>query len=115
MRTNILRFGIISSLIAILIYFVGCSEIQPPTPEEILKHPFGTTNLRVGMPKDQILSAWGEPDVKDYDDTGKWGVAKEKWTYHGRYKNLPADVGYLSKAKYLYFDGNNLVKFEGEE
>lgn len=115
MRTNILRFGIISSLMAILIYFVGCAEIQPPTPEEILKHPFGTTNLRVGMTKEQIVAAWGEPDVKDYDDTGKWGVAKEKWTYHGRYKNLPADVGYLSKTKYLYFDGKNLVKFEGAE
>lgn len=115
MRTNILRYGIISYLIAVLIYIVGCAEIQPPPFKEVLKHPFGTTGLRIGMSKDQILAAWGEPDVKECDEAGKWGVAKEKWTYYGRYKNLPADVGYLSKAKYLYFDGNILVKFEGEE
>ncbi len=114
MQTQSFKFGIISTILVILIYLAGCAEIQPPTPEEALKHPFGTTSLRIGMLKDQILAAWGEPDVKEYDETGKWGVAKEKWTYHGRYKNLPADVGYLSKTKYLYFDGNNLVKFEGK-
>lgn len=115
MRQKILRYGIILSTMVILTYFIGCAEIQPPTPEEVLKHPFGTTNLRVGMTKEQILAAWGSPDVKEYDETGKWGVAKEKWTYYGRYKSLPADVGYLSKTKCLYFDGNMLVKFEGEE
>ncbi|KPK40555.1 MAG: hypothetical protein AMJ78_07095, partial [Omnitrophica WOR_2 bacterium SM23_29] len=80
MRKHILRYSIISFLIVNLIYFVGCAEIQPPTPEEVLKHPFGTTNLRIGMPKEQITAAWGEPDVKEFDDTGKWGVAKEKWS-----------------------------------
>lgn len=115
MRKGILRYVIISSFAVASIYFAGCAEIQPPTPKEILKHPFGTTNLRIGMPKEQILAAWGEPDLKEYDETGKWGKAKERWTYHGRYKNLPADVGYLSKTKYLYFDENILIKFEGEE
>lgn len=99
----------------ILIYFTGCAGIEPLTPEEILKHPLGNTDLRVGMTKDEIADNWGEPDLKEYDDTGKWGNARERWTYHGRYNELPADVGYLSKTHYLYFDGKYLVKFEPSE
>lgn len=110
MRNGIFKYGIISVLLIGMIYFIGCAGIEPPTPESILKHPLGTM-LRAGLTKDQILAQWGEADLKEYDNTGKWGNAKEKWTYYGRYGEVPVNAGYLSKTQYLYFDGNYLVKF----
>lgn len=110
MRGIIFKYGTISVLSAILIYLTGCAGIEPPTPKEILEHPFGTSSMRIGLTKDQIVAQWGDPDLKEYDNTGKWGNAKERWTYYGRYSNLPVDEGYLTKTQCLYFDGNNLVK-----
>ncbi len=111
MPGRILRYGTIFVLLISLACLTGCAGIEPPTPKQILEHPFGTSSMRVGLTKDKIIAQWGEPDLKEYDSTGKWGNAKEKWTYYGRYEGLPADVGYLSKTQYLYFDGNYLVKF----
>lgn len=98
-------------LVSAMISVTGCAGIEPPKPAELLKHPFGTSSLRVGATKDQILAQWGEPDIKEYDNTGKWENAKEKWTYYGRCDNLPFDEGYLTKDQCLYFDGKHLVKF----
>jgi len=95
----------------ILVYLTGCAGIEPPNPKKIIEHPFGTSMLRPGLTKDQVSAQWGDPDLKEYDNTGKWGNTKEKWTYYGRYNNLPFDAGYLMKTQYLYFDGNNLVRF----
>lgn len=110
MRIGTLRFVVILALSAGVICLAGCAGIEPPNPNSILKHPLGTM-LRVGLTKDQILAQWGEPDLKEYDDAGKWGNAKEKWTYYARYGEVPVNAGYLSKTQYLFFDGKNLVKF----
>jgi len=110
MRNGIFRSVIISALLIGMIYLVGCAGIEPPTPQSIMQHPLGTM-LRVGLTKDKILAQWGDPDLKEYDNTGKWGNAKEKWTYYARYGEVPVNAGYLSKTQYLYFDGNYLVKF----
>lgn len=110
MRIGILKSVIIPALSIGMICLAGCAGIEPPTPEGILRHPLGTM-LRVGLTKDQILAQWGEPDLKEYDDTGKWGNAREKWTYYARYGGVPVNAGYLSKTQYLFFDGMNLVKF----
>lgn len=115
MRDILLQVVLICGLLIASVLFAGCAGIEPPTPEEIVKHPFGTPTLRIGMNKDQIIAGWGDPDVKEYNDSGKWGNARERWIYYGRYKELPADVGYLSKTKILYFDGNNVVKIEDGE
>ncbi|MFA6356159.1 MAG: hypothetical protein WCY23_03515 [Candidatus Omnitrophota bacterium] len=89
----------------------GCAGIEPPSPEQIIKHPFGTSMLRAGLTKDEVVAQWGDPDLKEFDSTGKWGNAKERWTYHGRYNDLPVDEGYLTKTQYLYFDGKYLVRY----
>lgn len=110
MLNRIFKYGTISVLLIGMIYLAGCAGIEGPTPESILKHPLGTM-LRAGLTKDQILAQWGEPDLKEYDDTDKWGNAKEKWTYYARYGEVPVNAGYLSMTQYLYFDGKYLVKF----
>ena len=111
MPKSFLRYSAFAILSVILIYITGCAGIEPPTPKEIIEHPLGTSFLRAGLTKEQVIAQWGEPDLKEYDNNGKWGNAKEKWTYYGRYSGLPVDAGYLSKTQYLYFDGKNLVKF----
>ena len=111
MPKSFLRYSAFAVLSVILIYINGCAGIEPPTPKEIMEHPFGTSFLRTGLTKEQVIAQWGEPDLKEYDNNGKWGNAKEKWTYYGRYSGLPVDAGYLSKTQYLYFDGKNLVRF----
>lgn len=111
MRKGMFKYGIISMLSAGIFYLTGCAGIETPTPQSILKHPLGTM-LRAGLTKDQILAQWGEPDLKEGDNTGKWGNAEEKWTYYARYGEVPLNAGYLSKTQYLYFDGNYLVKYE---
>ncbi len=99
------------ALLSVLIVITGCAGIDPPSPKKIIQHPFGTSMLRPGLTKDQVLAEWGEPDLKEYDDTGKWKNAKERWTYYGRYNELPVDEGYLTKTQYLYFDGKFLVRY----
>lgn len=103
-----LAFTVLSVM---LIYLSGCAGIEPPSPKEIIEHPLGTSFLRPGLTKDQVVAQWGEPDLKEYDSTGRWGNAKERWTYYGRYGGLPVSAGYLTKTQYLYFDGKNLVKY----
>jgi len=101
-------------LYAIISLFVlGCAGIEPPTPEEIMTHPFGKDPLRIGMTKAEVISIWGDPDVINELGIGKGvgGSKKEEWVYYPSYSAVPIDKGYLSKAKYLYFDGNNLVRF----
>ena len=93
------------------IFIMGCAAIQPPNPEEVLKHPLGTNALRLGMPKDEVESVWGKPDEVNFvedKDIGKGG--REEWVYYAKYSALmPVDAGYASKTKRLYFDGDNLT------
>lgn len=100
-------------LLALSLFIVGCAEIEPPTPDEIISRPLGGDPLRVGMTKDEVISVWGQPDVINAIGVSKGlgGTKKEEWIYYPAYSGVPVDKGYLSKARYLYFDGNNLVRF----
>jgi len=111
MSKDFLRYYAFAVLSVVLVCITGCAGIEPPSPKQIIEHPFGTSMLRAGLTKDQVVAQWGEPDLKEYDNTGKWGNAKERWTYYGRMSGLPVDEGYLTKTQYLYFDGKNLVRF----
>jgi len=107
----------ICALICIcLLSIIGCAGIEPPSPERILSNPLGTGPIRVGMTKDEVIEVWGEPDlIGSLGESTDYGrTAKEKWTYHGRFTNLPVNYGYLSNPVYLYFDGNNLTNYEEE-
>ena len=89
----------------------GCAGIQPPNPEEILKHPLGTESVRLGMSKHEVESKWGRPDeIRQVEDKKMWKGPREEWIYRPSYGSaIPIDAGYLSKTKRLYFDGNNLT------
>lgn len=90
---------------------IGCAEIKPPSPEEIMREPFGKGPLHVGMSKEKIKSIWGEPDMVNVLEADSQGLVKEEWIYRGRYPNLPINVGYLSETQHLFFDGEHLVRF----
>lgn len=106
-----IRYAVILILLSFIIS--GCAEIEPPSPEEILRHPLGKGPLSIGMVKEEVVSIWGEPDVINQEDgISRTGTVKEEWVYHARYSNIPLDAGYLSKTRHLNFDGNNLVRFE---
>lgn len=100
---------IIVSLIVIL-FISGCAAIEIPSPELVINKPLGTDSVKVGMTKDQIKDLWGEPDDIYFEEEGELERAREVWTYRGRYAGVPVDAGYLSKTKYLYFDGKNVTK-----
>ncbi|MFC1631320.1 hypothetical protein ACFL1I_01235 [Candidatus Omnitrophota bacterium] len=92
------------------VFLIGCAEIQPPGPKEIMHQPLGGSALRMGMAKEQVKSIWGEPDLVRGLDSNTPGTVKEEWVYRGRYPNLPINVDYLAESQYLVFDGNNLVE-----
>lgn len=102
---NILLFIILISLT-----LSGCAGIEPPNPEDVVKHPLGTESLKIGMTKQEVESIWGKPDeVNIIEDRDKWKGPREAWTYRAQYGAIPVDAGYLSKTKKLYFDGDNLT------
>lgn len=91
------------------IFGCGCSVLEIPNPEEVVKYPLGKTDLKVGMSKQEVEAKWGKPDEKRMvEDKEKWKSPREMWVYHGQ-TGIPIDAGYLSKTKKLYFDGNNLT------
>ena len=107
----------ISLLLLALIFLFGCAEIDIPTPQDVLKHPLGTESVKRGMSKDQVKDLWGEPDETTYEEIEKAGTvrSREVWIYKGRYSAIPVDAGYLSKTKYLYFDGDSLTRISESE
>ena len=103
-----IRIGL--SGVWLIFFFVGCAEITPPTPQEVLESPFGTGPLRVGMTKDEVREIWGEPDYMEAQGEDEWGEKRELWTYEAKFPGLiPADVGYASRTKRLEFAGEILV------
>lgn len=101
------------SLIMVLIFSVsGCAEIEPPTPDVLISPWSSMPNIRLGDTKEDIISRWGEPDKINRIGVDELGVAKEEWVYHGRYPMVPVDYQYVSKTKYLYFEGNIMVRQE---
>jgi len=95
---------------------IGCAGIEPPSPDKILTHPFGTGPLRVGMTKDEVRKIWGEPDVVKSlrEGAGINNAQQEEWIYNARVSNLPINYGYLSKSLRLSFDGDNLTSYKEE-
>lgn len=100
-------------ILVLLVSFIGCAEITPPTPDQVIKHPLGTDPLRIGMTKEEVIFMWGRPDIinKIGISKGLGGTKKEEWVYYPAYSGVPLDKGYLSKTRHLYFDGNHLVRF----
>lgn len=97
----------------VFLFLAGCAEIEPPTPEKIISPWSSMPNIRLGDTKEDVVSRWGEPDEKKEIGVDELGVAKEEWAYYGRYPLMaPVDYQYLSKTKYLYFEGNILVRQE---
>ena len=94
-----------------IVFILGCAEIEPPGPQEIMRQPLGESPLRTGMTKEKIKSLWGDPDIVRVIASDSQGMVKEEWIYRGRYPNLPINVDYLSETQHLFFDGNHLVRF----
>lgn len=103
----------IGGFLAIILLFVfGCAELTPPTPKELITHPWGTKpSLRIGKTKDEVVASWGEPDEKINLGAVKYGLPKEEWVYYGRFPEVPLDYKYLSKTKHLIFEGKILTGF----
>ncbi|UCH12146.1 MAG: hypothetical protein JSW18_04840 [Candidatus Omnitrophota bacterium] len=101
------------SILAILTFFLtGCAEIEPPGPDVLISPWSSMPNIRLGDTKEDVISRWGEPDEKNEIGVDELGVAKEEWVYYGRYPMVPVDYQYVSKTKYLYFEGNILIRQE---
>jgi hypothetical protein len=99
-----------------LLFLSGCAEIQAPTAKEALMHPFGTQPpFPRGTSQQQVLASWGEPDHRILRGRDELGNPKEEWIYAGRLPNLPVDYQYVSRTKHLFFEGDNLVRWETEE
>ena len=95
---------------ALVLSLCGCSAIEIPNPDEVIKHPFGTESVKIGMTKQQVEELWGKPsDIRMVENKEKWSAPREMWTYRSQYNAIPVDAGYLSKTKKLYFDGENLT------
>lgn len=94
----------------------GCSEIQTPSVSHAMTHPFGTqAPFERGTSKEEVLEDWGKPDEVIPKGVDELGNTKEEWVYTGRLPGLPIDHEYLSKTKRLFFEGNNLVRWQTEE
>jgi len=101
------------AVVAVAISLSSCAGITPPTPEEIVKHPLGTSTVKIGMTKEKVESLWGKPaDTRIVEDTKRWAGPREMWVYEAQYSAIPLDAGYLSKTKKLYFDGDYLTTID---
>jgi hypothetical protein len=110
---KILKFNLQIFIFLFFIFglLVGCAEIEPPGPKEIMRQPLGESPLRMGMSKERVKSLWGDPDLIKVLESDAQGMIREEWIYRGRYPHLPINIDYLSESQHLIFDGNNLVKF----
>ncbi|MFH1594742.1 MAG: hypothetical protein ABID09_08625 [Candidatus Omnitrophota bacterium] len=109
---NKLRYLMVPLLFFLL---TGCADIAPPSPQDIIRRPLGTSSVKIGMTKSQVRNIWGEPaQINVVTDKERWGAERVEWVYVGRYGSIPVDAGYLSKTKKLYFDGDNLTNITEE-
>ena len=111
------KYFMVFLLFLLAVITVGCAEINPfEAPQEVLKHPLGTESIRTGSTKEAVIKEWGKPDIiNKLGAEDQSGALKEEWIYRARpISPVPIDAGYLSKNKYLYFDGNHLVLISDE-
>ncbi len=106
-------FCFLSSLFCLLI--IGCAEVDVPTPKDVMTHPFGTKQARIGWTKEEVKMKWGDPDQIISMEPDPWGNPQEEWVYTGRYPNVPIDYKFLSKTKHFYFSGDVLVQFKSDQ
>ena len=92
----------------------GCADMDVPTPMQIVKNPIGLSALKSGMSKNEVMSIYGEPNMKSQVCCADWNGTREEWFYRGRYTGLPVGAEYLSEDVYLYFDGDNLTNISKE-
>ena len=98
-----------------LVALAGCSEIYTPSASEAIRQPFGTGGpFDRGTTKEAVKADWGEPDRIVYLGRDEFGSPKEEWVYNGRLPVVPIDVGYVSRTKRLFFEGDHLVRWETE-
>lgn len=100
--------------LAASLLIIGCAEIEPPTPKRLLSPWSGVPPARLGENKDSIRDRWGDPDEIRQLGTDETGLAKEEWTYRGRYPEVPVDYKFLSKTKRFIFTGESLTGFTPE-
>ncbi len=106
----------VSFLVLTLAGMTGCSEIQGPSAKEIMSHPFGAdVPFARGASKAEVLGTWGSPDQVLPLGVDELGNTREEWIYVGRLPVVPVDYGYVSKTKRLFFEGENLTRWETEE
>ncbi|MCK5451468.1 MAG: hypothetical protein KAI70_06860 [Candidatus Omnitrophica bacterium] len=96
-------------LLAVVFAVSGCADIEVPGTKQILSEPLGNPTVKIGMTKDEVLTIYGEPDLKRSVVSGEWSDSREEWYYRGRYPSLPVGASYLTEDLYLYFDGENLT------
>ena len=97
---------------ALILPLAGCSTGMLPNPEQIASTPLGTESIKLGMSKQQVESLWGKPDnIQSEENKDALRGKREIWFYGAHYSGIVPQInaGYLSNAKKLYFDGNNLV------
>ena len=108
-RRYILRIHRLLSFVFLCILLAGCADIEVPQGERFLKDPAGEGSLKTGMTKAQVVSVYGEPDIKGTVISDEWNEPREEWIYNATASVLPVGAGYLSEDLYLYFDGKNLT------
>ncbi len=109
-----LSLAVVLAAGAVLLF--GCSEIKAPTANEALSHPFGTqAPFPRGTRKARVLQVWGDPAGIIPHGVDELGNVREEWIYKGWLPGLPIDYEYVSRTKHLFFDGENLVRWETEQ
>lgn len=96
-------------VLGFVFFLAGCGSIEAHDTDQALNIPLGSGGLRLGMTKHQVISLYGDPDIKDSVSSPAWGQAREEWFYKAEMGALPVNAGYLSEDLYLYFDGDNLT------
>lgn len=90
----------------------ACETLPPPTPEQIINNPLGTSSLKLGMAKEAVIAIWGQPNEVIEKGSDELGSMIEEWIYYAKYPAVPVDYNYLSKTQVLTFSGNSLTKCE---
>ncbi len=102
-------YCLLVSVFVACIFTVGCADIAPPTPQELLRKPLGDGSVKIGMTKFEVLTIYRDPDTKNVVVSNDWAGSREEWFYSAGYSAIPLSAGYLSEDIYLYFDGENLT------
>ncbi|MBI1870358.1 MAG: hypothetical protein HYS07_04100 [Chlamydiae bacterium] len=106
-----MKFLMVGFILSVML--MGCSDFEDPTKKASLETIVGGgPSLNQGMTKDEVLNGWGVPDEKKPMGETRWGASIERWAYYGRFPDVPIDYKYVSKGRYLFFEGDALVRWE---